>query len=427
MPRSAATPTGGGERCDRADSDPRRGTSRPGRCTTKTPRRGTRDRARECGLAASEKPNPAQAPAPLSRARGPDIEVEQSSLVSRSSLPKPNASRGLFGGRPPGAAREAARAQSHRVVNVGSWQLMSRHAAGSTSWRHRVALPASRRWSGTALGALLAKHQIDLTVEEVLDELDSAFSAIPGQPPCRRQKWTSSARSEPRAAAVIDAWSADNERQARTRIALRNSPARSQDRSASKKPPRSSASTGPACRGASLEKLSGPSIFEEAGASLAGSSLVTNCSRLGRDRARDTTWQHPRGSGCVMHTPQPDFDDRTPIEHLAAGGDPALVAGFIEVSGAGEPTAKPKAPPTPPNSSSGNLTTSPTTPAHYGGSTAPKASTCCGGASCAPTGRCRRCAGTQTRARSPARGLRASCTPQPMSQPASPRSTRQRA
>jgi hypothetical protein len=30
-----------------------------------------------------------------------------------------------------------------------------------------------------------------------------------------------------------------------------------------------------------------------------------------------------------MHTPQPDFDDQTPIEHLAAGGDPALVVGFI--------------------------------------------------------------------------------------------------
>jgi hypothetical protein len=42
----------------------------------------------------------------------------------------------------------------------------------------------------------------------------------------------------------------------------------------------------------------------------------------------------PRGTtpavlDAFMHTPQPDFDDRTPIEHLAAGGDPALVAGFI--------------------------------------------------------------------------------------------------
>ncbi|MDT5346115.1 MAG: hypothetical protein QOE52_5299, partial [Mycobacterium sp.] len=72
-----------------------------------------------------------------------------------------------------------------------------------------------------ALGALLAKHQIDLSVEEVLDELDSAFAAIPGA-------ITLSAtevdflreHAGPGAAAVIDAWSADNERQARARIAL---------------------------------------------------------------------------------------------------------------------------------------------------------------------------------------------------------------
>ena len=44
-----------------------------------------------------------------------------------------------------------------------------------------------------ALGALLAKHQIDLTVDEVLDELDSAFAAIPGAATRRRQKWTSCA------------------------------------------------------------------------------------------------------------------------------------------------------------------------------------------------------------------------------------------
>jgi hypothetical protein len=43
----------------------------------------------------------------------------------------------------------------------------------------------------------------------------------------------------------------------------------------------------------------------------------------------------PRGTtpavlDVFMHTPQPDLDDRTPIEHLAAGGDPALVARFIQ-------------------------------------------------------------------------------------------------
>jgi hypothetical protein len=30
-----------------------------------------------------------------------------------------------------------------------------------------------------------------------------------------------------------------------------------------------------------------------------------------------------------MHTPQPDFGDRTPIEYLAGGGDPHLVADFV--------------------------------------------------------------------------------------------------
>jgi hypothetical protein len=43
----------------------------------------------------------------------------------------------------------------------------------------------------------------------------------------------------------------------------------------------------------------------------------------------------PRGATpavveVFMGTPQPDFGDRAPIEFLAAGGDPTLVAGFIE-------------------------------------------------------------------------------------------------
>src|SRR5712672_1045559 len=69
-----------------------------------------------------------------------------------------------------------------------------------------------------ALGALLAKHQIDLTVEEVLDELDSAFAAIPGAITLSATEVDFlRTHAEPRAA-VIDAWSADNERQARARI-----------------------------------------------------------------------------------------------------------------------------------------------------------------------------------------------------------------
>ena len=72
-----------------------------------------------------------------------------------------------------------------------------------------------------ALGALLAKHQIDLTVEEVLDELDSAFAAIPGATALSTTEVDFLRAHESLAAAVIDEWSADNERQARARIAVR--------------------------------------------------------------------------------------------------------------------------------------------------------------------------------------------------------------
>ena len=129
-----------------------------------------------------------------------------------------------------------------------------------------------------ALGALLAKHQIDLTVEEVLDELDSAFAAIPGATTLSTTEMDFlRTHAEPGAAAVIDAWSADNERQARARIALRQLASALSGSVSIKKPPRSSASTGPACRGASPGKHYGPSISKEADASRGGSSLVMNC------------------------------------------------------------------------------------------------------------------------------------------------------
>src|SRR6476660_1590210 len=73
-----------------------------------------------------------------------------------------------------------------------------------------------------ALGALLAKHQIDLSVEEVLDELDSAFAAIPGATTLSATEVDFlRTHAEPRAAAVIDEWTENYERQARARIALR--------------------------------------------------------------------------------------------------------------------------------------------------------------------------------------------------------------
>jgi hypothetical protein len=182
-----------------------------------------------------------------------------------------------------------------------------------------------------ALGALLAKHQIDLTVEEVLNELDSAFAAIP---------WATTMSAtevdflrmhvEPQAAAMIDAWSADGERQTRARIAVRQL----------------------------TSALSGSVSIKEAAAILgvdrsSVSRRITGKTLWAFDLQRSRRiprWQFlgdeplpglyvivpaiPRGISpavldVFMHTPQPDFHDRTAIEHLAAGGDPALVAGFI--------------------------------------------------------------------------------------------------
>lgn len=98
-----------------------------------------------------------------------------------------------------------------------------------------------------------------------------------GHPPCRRQKWTVSART-PNPVQRRRSTHVGGQRMSRPALRCGNSPTRcSQGRSASKNPPPSSASTGPACRGASLEKRYGPSVFKEAGASRAGSSWVRTC------------------------------------------------------------------------------------------------------------------------------------------------------
>lgn len=185
-----------------------------------------------------------------------------------------------------------------------------------------------------ALDALLARHHVDLTGEEILDELDSAFAAIPAAgaaPLSMTEVQFLRAHAGPGAAAVIDAWSGDDERQARARTAVREL----------------------------ADALSGSVSIKEAAAILGidrsrVSRRVTGKALWAFDlhgNRRIPRWQFlggellpgldvivpaiPRGAtpavvDVFMHTPQPDFDDRTPIEHLAAGGNPALVAGFVE-------------------------------------------------------------------------------------------------
>jgi uncharacterized protein YidB (DUF937 family) len=181
-----------------------------------------------------------------------------------------------------------------------------------------------------ALGALLAKHQIDLTVEEVLDELDTAFAAIPGASTLSATEVDFLRTHAGPGAAVIDAWSADNERQARARIALRQL---TSALSGSVSIKEAAAMLG-VDRSRVSRRITGKALWAF---DLQGSRRIPRWQFLGNELLpglevivpaipRGTT---PAVLDVFMHTPQPDFDDRTPIEHLAAGGDPALVAGFI--------------------------------------------------------------------------------------------------
>jgi hypothetical protein len=186
----------------------------------------------------------------------------------------------------------------------------------------------------SALDALLARHHVGLTGEEILDELDVAFAAIPGAgaaPLSMTELQFLRAHAGPGAAAVIDAWSADDERQARARAAVQEL----------------------------ADALSGSVSIKEAAAMLGIDRSRVSRRITGKvlwafdlhGNRRIPRWQFlgdgllpglavivpaiPRDATAMaldvfMRTPQPDFDDRSPIEYLAAGGDPALVADFVD-------------------------------------------------------------------------------------------------
>jgi hypothetical protein len=182
-----------------------------------------------------------------------------------------------------------------------------------------------------ALRALLAKHHIDMTVEEVLDELDSAFAAIPGATTLSATEVDFlRAHAEPGAAAVIDAWSADDERQARARNAVRQLTGALSGSVSIKE----AATILGVDRSRVSRRITGKALwaFDLQGTrriprwQFLGAELLPGLDVIVPAIPRGTT---PAVLEVFMHTPQPDFDDRTPIEHLAAGGDPAAVAGFI--------------------------------------------------------------------------------------------------
>lgn len=183
------------------------------------------------------------------------------------------------------------------------------------------------------LDALLERHQVDMTSQEVLDQLDSAFATIPGAgaaPLSTDEVHFLRAHAGPPATAVIDNWSGERERQARAGLAVRELG----------------------------DTLSGSMSIKEAAA-----VLQIDRSRVSRRITGKTLWAFdihgsrriprwqfldrrllpgldvivpaipldatPAAVEAFMKIPQPDFGDRTPIEHLAAGGDPTLIAQFI--------------------------------------------------------------------------------------------------
>lgn len=184
-----------------------------------------------------------------------------------------------------------------------------------------------------ALDALLERHQVDMTSEEVLGQLDSAFATIPGAgaaPLTTDEVQFLRAHAGAGATAVIDSWSGEQERQAHARSAVRELG----DTLSGSMSIKEAAALLKIDRSRVSRRITGKGLWAF---DITGSRRIPRWQFLGRGVLpgldvivpaipRDAT---PATVEAFMKTPQPDFGDRTPIEHLAAGGDPTLIADFV--------------------------------------------------------------------------------------------------
>lgn len=184
-----------------------------------------------------------------------------------------------------------------------------------------------------ALDALLARYHIDLASDEILDQLDSAFAAIPGAgaaPLSTTEVRFLRSHAGPGVSTVIDAWSGGDERDARARIAVRELA----DALSGSVSIKEAATILGIDRSRVSRRITGKTLwaFDLHGSrriprwQFIGDELLPGLDAVVPAIPRGTT---PAAVDVFMHTPQPDFDGRTPIEHLAAGGDPGVVAGFV--------------------------------------------------------------------------------------------------
>lgn len=185
--------------------------------------------------------------------------------------------------------------------------------------------------SAPALDALLAKYQVDLTAEEVLDELDSALASVPGPSVLSHSEVDFlSAHGGASTADAIGGWSADAERRDRALAAVAQL-ASTLANSASIK---EAATILGLDRSRVSRRITGKSLWSF---DVRGGRRIPRWQFLGKGLLPGLDVivpEIPQGLSpgvleAFMHAPQPDFGNRAPIEHLAAGGDPAVVAGFV--------------------------------------------------------------------------------------------------
>jgi hypothetical protein len=183
------------------------------------------------------------------------------------------------------------------------------------------------------LDALLERHQIDMTSEDVLDQLDSAFATIPGAgaaPLSTGEVGFLRAHAGPGAAEVIDDWSGEQEHQARARSAVQELG----DTLSGSMSIKEASAILDVDRSRVSRRITGNALwaFDIHGNrriprwQFLDHQLLPGLEQIVPAIPRDAT---PAAVEAFMKTPQPDFSDRTPIEHLAAGGDPTLIADFI--------------------------------------------------------------------------------------------------
>lgn len=183
------------------------------------------------------------------------------------------------------------------------------------------------------LDALLERHQLDMTSEEVVDQLDSAFATIPGAgaaPLSTDEVEFLRAHAGAAATAVIDNWSGEQERRAHARSAVRELG----DTLSGSMSIKEAAALLEIDRSRVSRRITGKGLWAF---DINGSRRIPRWQFLGRGLLpgldvivpaipRNAT---PTAVEGFMKTSQPDFGDRTPIEHLAAGGDPTLIADFV--------------------------------------------------------------------------------------------------